>query len=258
MEALHFEEISGVWQQLARRNGWQLVADEAAFLAQVEALLRELPDEEVTERRIRVALYHGYNQLLYRGIFRREERACAELLATFFRLARREVSSDEADECAQAAFVKVLEKLPSLRQPQSLIAWALRILRTVQRDQRRGQGTEESYQGDTDDDRASEPADPGDLAREAEQRMIDRELIVLLRGCLRNDLEFQVIMRMMLFGDKPRDVATSLGLPLYRARVAKSRALQHLRDDEQVMRYINELVDEPITALVAGAQDDES
>jgi DNA-directed RNA polymerase specialized sigma24 family protein len=235
-----WHELRIAWRQLSRRNDWLLADDEDAFLHRAAAELVLLGVDAPAEGRIRRALLRAYGALLYDGVRARQDRAAHELWLACYRLALRDGwPQQEAELLAQETIARVLEKLHTLRSPHSIISWTLRIYRTV----REGFVTRERAEGPVQDDEdpAVEPADPADIADEVEQRQIDQQISELLRIKLPNSLERQVLLRVLLLGDLPRDVARDLDLPLHRTRLAKSRALQRLRGDEQFMQRLGEL-----------------
>lgn len=253
------DALQATWRRLAQRYDWRLVDDEAGFLDRVAAEYATLREDVTAGRRQYTAVKRAYSTLLYRGLWGREERAATELWLAFMRTALgRGDTRPEAEEWAQEAIACVIEKLPSLRSPQSLLFWAFTIFRTVQRESRKWSKAEQSFQDD-DDGRPYEAPDPVDLAALVEQDLADQDLLRLLAAHLLNDLERLVLLRIGVFGDHPRDVAADLGLPLHRTRLAKSRALKRLREDETFMRMLRDLVgaagQQPATT---GANDDAS
>lgn len=240
MSETNRSDLRAIWRQLAQRNNWTLVGDETAFLDQVIDELGRLTDAGTRDQLQRRALERTYSALLYRGLWQRDERAAQELWLAFVRTGLRcGDTREEAEEHAQEAVVRALEKLPDLRSPQSLLAWAFTILRTVRRERALGSRDELSSQGD--DERLSEAADSANLATEVAQRLTNQRVAQLLRDRLPNELERLVLLRMVFYGDPPRDVATELGVPLYRARVAKHRALLQLRNDDQFRQILRDM-----------------
>lgn len=251
-------QVRAIWRQLAQRNEWRLVVDEAQFFAQVDAELRQLSSATPTETDIRRAIRRAYSALLYEGIAARDNQAARELWRAFIRIALRDGSTpEEADDWAQETVTRLIEKQASIRSPQNLLAWAMMLFRTVRRDLKRPMSHETQLKRE-DSDRLEETADPADIAAEVERQVLGEELIPLLRAKLTNDLERLVILRIVFMGDHPRDVARDLGLPLPRTRLAKSRALQRLRDDPQFMRLIESLAEARRSIAITGAHDDKS
>jgi DNA-directed RNA polymerase specialized sigma24 family protein len=217
------------------------VDDEELFLDQAAAELGSLAGGRSTTERMQMAVWRAYSALLYRGLWHRQERAAQELWLALMRMAlKRGVAHPEAEELAQETIARVLAKLPGMRSPQSLISYALMVFRTVQRDGRKQMSNDQSLQSD-DGEPAYDPPDPGDLVLEVEQRIIGDELLAQLRAKISKELERYTLLRIVVFGDQPRDVARDLGLPLHRTRVAKHRALALLRGDEAFMRTLREL-----------------
>jgi DNA-directed RNA polymerase specialized sigma24 family protein len=250
-----WHELRLAWWQLSRRNDWLLADDEDAFLERAAAELALLGGDAPVAGRIRMALLRVYGALLYDGVRVRQDRAAHELWLACYRLALRDGwPQPEAELLAQETIARVLEKLHTLRSPQSIISWTLRIYRTV-REALVARGRAEEPAQD-DQDAALELADPVDLAAEIEQRQIDQQINELLRIKLPNPLERQVLLRVVLLGDHPRDVARDLGLPLHRTRLAKSRALQRLRGDEQFVRRLSQLGGAIAQALGSPGADD--
>jgi hypothetical protein len=96
-----------------------------------------------------------------------------------------------------------------------------------------------------DDDKPEHnPPDESDLTLEVEQRLTNKELLAQLRARHSNNLERMVLLRIVVFGDKPRDVARDLGLPQHQPRIAKCRALARLREDPDFIAFLRELAGE--------------
>jgi len=235
------------------------VNDEELFLDQATAELSTLADDRAMPERMRVAVWRAYNRLLYRGLWQRQERAAQELWLAIMRTALKGgVARPEAEELAQETIARVLEKLPDVRSPQSLISYVLMVFRTVQRDRRKQMPNDQSLQAD-DDEPAFDPPDPSDLVLEVEQRIIGEELQAQLRAKIPNELERYTLLRIVVFGDKPRDVARERELPLDRVRMAKYRALERLRGDETFIQTLRALAgDTELQSDSSGADDDDT
>jgi DNA-directed RNA polymerase specialized sigma24 family protein len=233
-------ELRRAWRQLSQRNDWSLATDEAAFLRRAASELEALDADAPSSGRIRLALLRAYGVLLYDGLRASEDRAAHELWLACYRLALHDGwPQQEAELLAQETIARVLEQLHTLRSPQSILSWSLRIYRTARTALLAREQAEEPIQGGEDAVVAS--ADLADMAAEVEQHMIDQQLIDLLRVKLPNHLERLVLLRVVMLGDRPRDVARDLGLPLHRTRLAKSRALQRLRGDAEFLQRLGEL-----------------
>jgi RNA polymerase sigma factor (sigma-70 family) len=237
------QELRAIWRQLARRNDWALVEDEAVFLEQVAAEYDALPAALAQSQRQRGAVQRAYGVLLYRGLSQRGQLAAGELWLAFVRTAvGRGWARADAEELAQEGIARVLENLPSLRKPQSFLSWAFKIFRTVRRDGAK-LGKDEQPLDTDDQDAPSQRADTdtADVVAQVEQAVASQELLTLLRARLPNPLERLAVMRLVLFGHRPRIIADDLGLPSYRIRVAQCRALQRLRQDSEFMRLLEDL-----------------
>lgn len=236
------ETLHVLWRTLARRNDWTLVVNEAAFLDQAAAELQMLTGGSAAARQ-RLALQRSYSALLYQGLGARQERAAHELWLAFVRLGLRAGHArTEAEELAQEAISRVLARLSTLRTPQSLLIWAFTIWRTVQREGWQQGSREQELPADETDQQFL--AVPNDLVEDVVDGLIDQSLFDLLTAHLTNDLERVVLLRVVVWGDHPRDVARDLNLPLYRARLAKSRALQRLRANTEFIARLTALTDQ--------------
>ncbi|MBP1464479.1 sigma-70 family RNA polymerase sigma factor [Candidatus Chloroploca sp. M-50] len=257
MDAPDRERAQMVWQQLAARNQWELIAPEGEdpFLDRVFAEYQNLKAEDAPEKRLRVACHRVYSVHLYNGIQAREERAAQEVWLCFVRLALRGGTPQAtAYELAQEAVTRVIEKLASVRMPQSFLAWAIQVFRTVQRDLR--PKAQEVSLTNEDGTQAYEAVDMLNLADIVETNVITQELADLLFAVITNPLERITLVRCLLQGDPPRDVAKELGLPLHRTRVAKARALHRLREHPATMARFASYVDTPLSGSSGSAKVD--
>jgi DNA-directed RNA polymerase specialized sigma24 family protein len=251
--------LQNIWKQLSAYHDWQLVADEATFFARVVTIATTLTTTDLDERKLaRAALMRGYGEFLHKGLLARQERAAVELWLAFRRLGlRRRRGTAAAEELAQEAMRRVLDSLPQLRSPQSLIFWAFRIFYTVAREYDQHDQTLTANTATQVGDRVTEIPDPSDMAELIEGALVGEQLWTLLEAKLPNPLERLVLLRVIGLGDHPRDVARDLGLPLHRARLAKSRAIKRLRDDDEIMQVLRELTADQDQDPERGASDDE-
>lgn len=235
------ENLRVVWQQLSQRNDWALVEDQQTFLESAVVALSVLGGDELAEKRYHVALIRTYGVLLYRGLRSHQERAAYELWLACYRVALRDGwKPADAEEVAQESIARVIEKIHTLRAPESIISWCLRICRTVQRSFRQQGHADAPSPGDTEQN--TELADHRDMVTEVEQRLLTQQLHELLRANIPNELERLVLLRVVILGDQPRDVAHALNVPLHRTRLAKSRALQRLRGNQPFLDLLNQLL----------------
>ena len=254
------DDLWDIWRQLARRNNWALVTDESAFLGQVATECAALAAERSTGQIQRVAIERVYGAMLYYGLAQRDEAAAGELWLAFVRTAAGHGwSQPDAEELAQEGVARVFEHLHELRSPQSFLSWAFWVFSTVRRDSAKQRGDEQAHESDDGESRYQQPANISDPIGRAEQAAVDQELWALVRACLPSDFEWQVALRILLRGDRPREVAADLGLPSYRIRVAKCRALQRLRDDGALARWLGRQPDQAgMPPPTAGADDNDT
>lgn len=232
--------LQSMWRALAARRDWRLADDEAQFIDQVLAEYARLDCQNSVARCGALALWRSYGTLVYAGMVERRERAAFELLAACVRLSLRGGwTYADAEEIAQEMVARALERLGTLRSPQAMLTWALRIQRTVQNERRDANGGLLPLERDDGSEVALVVAP--DLVLEVEQAVLGDALLAHLRRLLPKDFERFVVIRCELFGDKPRDIAAELGLPQPYVRLAKSRALQRLRDDAELLQFLREL-----------------
>jgi RNA polymerase sigma factor (sigma-70 family) len=251
------DEIRMVWRQLARRNDWALVNDEATFLDQVAAESLALTNARSPSERMRLAVWRAYSVLLYDGLRNRDDRAAQELWIAFLRTAMRDRwPQPEAEELAQETIARLIERLPRVQSPQGLLSYAFLLFRTLRRDMTQRKQSEQSLDPGQDEP-ARDVADTTDIVAVIEQQVVGEQLLALLHDKIPNDLERTTLLRIVIFGDNPRDVAHALGLPLHRTRVAKSRALKRLRQDTEAIQLLRNMTGNRDLQLQAqGDQDD--
>lgn len=262
------DELRSLWNDLKRRNDWALVSpsEETAFLERAAAERIALRGSQSSESSARLAITRAYSVLLYERLRTRSERAALELWRFSYRMARRKGWQEEdAEVIAQETIAQLLTRLHELAAPQSLISWVRWLCLAAQKTQQRSHGAEATLP--EEDESAAPLTAPADESILIEQRVLHQELLRRLQERLTNPLQRQVVIRWLVFGDKPADVARDLGKPLHQARVAKARALKLLREDPTFMLFLADLVGEADlgedelsgsapTALQEGAHDD--
>lgn len=220
------DEFRAIWRELSRRNDWALVEDEAAFLDEALVEFEALRGDGAQDGRRRLALTRAYSRRLYRALWRRQERAAAELAEGFRRMALASGSSDfDAQDQSQETVTRMLKRLPDLRAPESLITWATLIFRTVMRDSRKQAQLDEPY-STGDNEVVLEPPAPGDMAAEVVDDLLVRQLL----ASLPDTLDREVLWRSVVYQEKPGDIARDLGLDPAFVRMRKNRALGRLRE----------------------------
>lgn len=251
------ESLRTTWRRLRDHNEWQLVDDEDVFLKRAVAIMAMLQMQGGSGAQLaKAALTRAYGEVMHAGLLAHNERAAQELWLAFRRLglSRGGMPPELADELAQEAVLRVLNNLPILRSPQSLIFWAFRIFSSLARE--RADAEQKALKA-SNTTLSEAIADPQDMAATVEQRLIDARLLALLEAKLSNTLERTVVLRVVALGEHPRDVARDLGLPLHRTRVAKSRAIKRLRSDNELLQLLQELSDDPDLQRSRGGGDDE-
>lgn len=128
-------------------------------------------------------------------------------------------------DVVQEVFVRALERLPSLRDPQRFRPWLLAIARHAAIDQRRAQrqGTEDLGARD------SEPTAPGPGPDELAEV---RELARLVEGCVAglSARDATALTLVTQLGFTPAEMAAALGVSVGAAKVIVHRARRRLRD----------------------------
>ncbi len=239
------DDLRPIWNDLKRRNDWALVSplEETGFLERAAAERIALGGNQSSEASARLAIMRAYSVLLYDRLRARGERAALELWRFSYRMARRKGWAEEdAEVIAQETIAQLLTRLHELAAPQTLISWVRWLCLAAQKSQRRSRRSETALPEE------DEPAEPlpatADEPALVVQHVVSQQLLSMLRQRLTNPLQRQVLIRWLLFGDKPSDVAHDLGLPLHLTRLAKSRALKVLREDPVFMRFLAELAGE--------------
>lgn len=234
------DDFRAIWRELSRRNGWALVEDEAAFLDEAIVEFEALRGDGAPDGRRRLALTRAYSRRLYRALWRRQERAAAELAEGFRRMALASGSSEfDAQDQSQETVTRVLKNLPSLRAPESLVTWATLIFRTVMRDSRKQTQLDEPY-STSDYNVALEPRAPGDMATEVVDDLLVRQML----ASLPDTLDREVLWRSIVHKEKPSDIARDLGLDPAFVRMRKNRALGRLRESVVFVGASDRSVDE--------------
>ncbi|GAB4168684.1 MAG: hypothetical protein Fur005_30000 [Roseiflexaceae bacterium] len=236
--------LAELWSSMSRRNDWALVDDLDAFLSNTESESQLLACLITAITCLKLAIKRCYGLILYTGLTARRERAAQELWAACYRTALRSCSPTEAEEVAQETITRVLEKLPTLRDPRSLILWAIRIQARLihelqQRTSKAGEPLEQQH--------AEELIDPTEIDELVITQLGSSRLLDLARQIIRNQLELNALLRFALLDEKPGDIAIALGVKPTQARVAKSRALQHLRASERFMAELRAIAGEEAT-----------
>jgi len=268
MEQAVEAELRAAWERLSRRNRWTLVDNLEAFLREAAELYAELDQRlppsaraeaavaEVYRRHAEVAVLQTYGRLLYRKLVARDERAAEELRTYFYwhALDRRWPYHD-AEDIANEATVRAFTQLHTLRAPESIFLWRLRVFQSAQRlliDQRRHEAPlPTSEEGELRD--LPDPESPTD---QVDQRVLLEEFLALLQGSTPNALDREILVRSVVYDEKPRDIAAALARDVGFIKVRKSRALQALRKDSRFIALLQELAGQAEGPGATGVSDD--
>lgn len=230
------DALRTTWQQLSTRNNWALVTDEESFLRHAKEEMNNLQDIRSPEQRMRVALMRAYSAVLYAHVRERSEQAVQEVWLAGYRLALRDrFASDQAEVLAQETVALVLAKLHAVSAPASFVFWMMRVYQTARAKELRVQNAEVPLPS------REEAQAMFDQIALIEHMVLGQQLLEQIKKRLHNELETIALIRCVLGGEYPHDVAHDLGLLDYRIRVAKSRALQRLRNDAEFKRLLKDL-----------------
>ena len=252
MPQLSIAEVQAAWLRLSQRYGWALLEEETALFERALAEAEIIGASSAQQQLATVCIWRAYGAALYEGLRQRDERAASQLWRICIGKARRDYPPDEAEDLAQETIARVLLKLDTLKSPASLLTWVLQVFRSVARELRESSAAQPYAAAESD----AEPADARDIAAEIERRVIAELLRDRLEALLPNPLERETLVRVVLLGEKPRDVARDLGLPLHRTRLAKHRALERVRQDPEFLALLRDLAGrEDLDAPGPGADD---
>ncbi len=267
-----------VWKTLASR-GWGLVHGEAGFaekvLTEVEArptVAWPRPLAAIVEQ----ATIKCYGRVWYaacRAIgTSRQQRALEELHSFLYRIAFNRVDRDEylAQECAQIALVRAWKNLDQVEDPGSFMWWALRVVNNVVNRQltsgkrkvtdtttgevawaeveitasdvqfaNRSVSTEGDLEDLTTMVQLNGPSDDQEPTMTDEIRA---KLEAAIRACLENERHQAVIIKTFLDSKGRQEVAAELGTTPEIISVFKQRALKYLKECEDFLAALEELL----------------
>lgn len=228
-----------LWRQIASKKDWQLVDDEPSFLAGAHLIAVSLGCVASQAACLAKALSQAYSERVFYGISNSRERAAQEIWnACKYLTFRNGLSPDEAEDIAQEVMIRILQRLGTIHSPHGFLSWVWAVRKTVQRNYLARQGRTEPI---SEHDAIATPSFDEDVVAS----LLDQRLIDAIETVLDNPLERAVIIDWLINSDQPRDTARRFGLPLYRARVAKNRALQRLQADPEIQKLLGGLNQEP-------------
>lgn len=232
--------VTMIWRELVECNQWQYLTDPTPLLT---AVATEVTSSTVSDSTLRNKLTRSYSDYLYRGLQAEDEAAAQELWRICQKVAlSRGLPLEHASTAAQETVSRVLPRLNTIKEQGSLIAYCLAVLRSVIPEHFA------STQPDSLDQLLEaapqqEPVDSSVTAEQVEERVLNKQILALLRAKLPNPFERILMIRWVLLGDKPRDIARDLNIPPERVRVMKHRAIERLRNDEEFMQWCTSLRD---------------
>jgi RNA polymerase sigma factor (sigma-70 family) len=273
-EKLRAQCRRGVRRVLAKR-GWELVENEAAFIEEVlaEVQFRIQNSRRSLEKIIEDATINRYGYLWHAACGAngtlRQMRAFTELHHYLYPIALYRAKHDQylAQESTQEALIRVWQHLDQVKDPGSFARWAGTIVsRQVKakfREQARKVVEKESgevtwqfkeilvtnvwvHRGGNDagtamrriDSRPELSANQGPKMTKEMRARIE----AALRRCLRSKQQQAVIIGLFLDQKSLREVAAALGTTPQNVSVLKSRALKRLRECEDFLEVLEDLM----------------
>ncbi len=253
--------------ELAKR-GWKLVGDEADF---VDKILEELEHRCIADKS---ALEQA--TLLQRATIRQYcvilHTACSETGSALQRAAFRELwcylypmayyktsDSELAQDLTQQALLNIWRNLSRI-QPGNFLAYAKIVLLNGIRERYRKEGrgkldrspdNSESVMNESEMGHPDESEGTGGLgeigdtsADEVDRSLLnkesERELLVILGGCLKNPRERQVVVALFFEDKRYVETAQELGLTVDHVHVLRHRGLAKLRQCEAYRQFVED------------------
>lgn len=229
---------------LAERD-WTLAQDSEQFLHEVRAEARQrLTAKRTFEEAVRLAVVNRYCVLLYEacaGTDRaRQRRAFEELARHLERVASHKGQPPElVVEFRQRALKKIWENLNRLQDKGAFFDWCNQILLNEIADSYRKQKQQEITWSELfgPEDDAEELLEenvlnlraPGQEYVKPEQDELREQLSAVIRACLKNETQQQIIIELFLNEKSLLQVAEQFGLTLNHVNVHRFRALKTFR-----------------------------
>ena len=251
------DECARAARRVLANQGWALIDDWDAFVAEVRAVaeesasgaaLRPRPGDTPRKRAER-AVVRAYCPHLYaacrEGRGPRADRAFDELGRYLHAVARaRTRDPDAAESAAQRALEIIWRRLDDVREPWAFLGYARIVLVRELGALGRADDTPRlvALRGDDVEEAGASPADPraDDARAEAEAAAEDGPLRRAIRDCLRSAAQAETILRLVLDGESVTAVARALRTTPANVWVLKSRALARLRKCPDVARLAAE------------------
>lgn len=240
MSTLISSSLLPVYERLAQAYDWRLVDDEATFLTEAATEYETLSADLSPSARATFAVKRAYSARLYRGLVHRDERAAVEIWQTMMRVVRRDRwPPEEAEDVAHETVAAIIDGLThKLHSPQTLLWWQFWIYRDVCKRWRKPKLQTVTITPDEED--AVQLSDGAEMADQVEDRLIGGQLLDLLKRSLDEPLR-TVLLRTVVLDEKPRHIASALGISEANVRQYKFRALKRLRELDEVRSMLRAL-----------------
>jgi RNA polymerase sigma factor (sigma-70 family) len=245
------------------KRGWELVSNFDRFATRVLAAAQSRASAagmEGIERNLERETIRLYSSVLYQSL--QVERSTAyrrvleELWTYLFPLALYKTRDEElAKECIQRTLIKVWQKHDQCSDPERFLGWAkVVLLNEIRMYFREEKGAREIPETDLDiqetqpgeqilatlhtTNGSQRPLENGVVQMETVQRLRD-----VLRVTLHSEAQSLVIEGLFIHNMGVKAMAETLGTNPSNVYVLKSRALKRLRQDEQFVQLLAELVE---------------
>jgi RNA polymerase sigma factor (sigma-70 family) len=242
-------ECRAAVRRVLANQGWTLVDDHPAFLAEVTQTVRDgrgRPGDTLRQRADR-AVIRAYCPILYAAC---AERAGPRAIRGFEELGRylhaialtRCADPHLAADGAQRALELIWRHLDEVRDPWAFLGYCRIVLIREINDRLKAKTPLRfvPLRGDDPEEPGVHPADPqAEVDRaEVDRAMEDASLRQAIRTCLRSKQQREVIIRLFLEEESVTQVADALGMTPANVWVLKSRALSRLRQCPDVVRML--------------------
>lgn len=232
MHPLH-RQVRQAWEELVRQYNWRLTLDLAAITAQLEAqsdARGALEPKAITD-----LIKEHFCRRIYAGLSNQEQTAAEDLMLACEQNARfHGVAEEQIADIAAETVRRVIQYLPTIKQPERVLAFAFKILYRLLPTTNQ----QEIVASDLPPNTFETLGAVTELEEIVAQRLMYAQLLVLIRQKIPNDTQRAVVIRSVFFEETPRDIAADLNLPPEQVRLAKSRGLQRLREDNEVLHLL--------------------
>lgn len=227
-------QVAETWQKLVDYYNWQYIPHASIIIQQtIEWYEREAISDPTF---IKPQLIMHYTEMLYAGLQQQVESAALDLQRACIQIGRRSGYSDaELEDFAADAVVAVIKKLSTIK-PQTLLGYAFACMRNGLKAKKPN-----AFHYEEERDQHSYSAHDPSISK-VEQELTDAALARLLQETLDNQTEFIIIYRSYFLDEKPQTIAKKVALKPEQVRLIKSRTLNKLRNNPQVMQVFAQLL----------------